>query len=77
MLGTIVVLAASALVAALELPALFRRKWRKEIFLYFVLLIPGTLLSIFAIRVSRIPSPLNIVIVVYKPVYEWFSYLLG
>jgi len=75
MFGAIVVVAAAALVGSLELPSLFRKRWGKEIVLYVLMLAVGTIYSIFAVRLARVPSPVGIMATLSKHLERWMNSL--
>lgn len=74
MLGSIAVFLVALIVGVAELPSLIRKRWGRETILYLLLLIIGTTLSILAIQLARVSSPLNVLITVYKPLTDWLAY---
>lgn len=62
------VLAAAAVIMLIEMPSLIKKKLRKELWVFTILLIVGTGLGIAQVLNWPIPSPLNIVIAVYTPI---------
>ncbi|BFH63302.1 hypothetical protein [Paenibacillus azoreducens] len=62
------ILAAAAVIMMIEIPSLIKRKLRKELWVFTILLIIGTGLSIAQGLHWPIPSPLDLVIAVYKPI---------
>ncbi|MBD0383012.1 hypothetical protein [Paenibacillus sedimenti] len=67
------ILIAAALIVIIEVPALWRKKWIKEIWVHAILLLIGTGLSIALSLRVKIPNPLDWITFVYKP----FSDLLA
>ncbi|WP_256758932.1 hypothetical protein [Cohnella sp. WQ 127256] len=74
MFGSIFVVLVALMISVIELPSLIRKRWSRETLLYLLLLITGTTLSVLAIRLTRISSPLNFLISIYKPLIDWFAY---
>lgn len=71
MWGTFAVLFVAAAVGMIELPPLFRKRWYKEAAVHIASLLAGTVLSVIAIRLIALPSPLNIIVTVFKPINDW------
>lgn len=62
------ILAAAAVIMLIEMPALIKKKLRKELWVFTILLIIGTGLSIAQGLNWPIPSPLDLVIAIYEPI---------
>jgi len=75
LLGTITVIGAAVLLAAFDLPRLLRKGWGREFAVYAAVLAAGTLTSILAVRLTRVSSPFELLLVVYKPLADWISAL--
>lgn len=75
MAGIIFVSALAITLACLELPKLAKKGWKREIVVYLIMLLGGAFLSICAVNQIRLPSPLNIIVYIYKPVESWFNAL--
>ncbi|BAU26707.1 hypothetical protein DFP93_11853 [Aneurinibacillus soli] len=71
MLGSIfgIVLVAGTMVF-IEVPALVRKKQKKELWVFFLFLILGTGLSIAQLLRMRIPNPLDWLTSIYKPLSD-------
>ncbi|WCN38281.1 hypothetical protein [Aneurinibacillus uraniidurans] len=68
MWGIVLVIVLIAVVKALiEVPALVRKKQKKELWVFFLFLILGTGLSIAQFSHMRIPNPLDLLTSMYKP----------
>lgn len=72
----IIVFTLASLVAVLELPLLIRKAWTKEVILYSVMLIAGSILSVFAMQGIQLPSTMKVPEVIYKPLYDWMQQIL-
>jgi len=70
MVGVIFVLAFGLAIAAYELPDLFKKRQKKEIGFVCVLLVIGMVLSVLAIKLVILPSPLNVLKTIYKPISD-------
>lgn len=62
------ILAVAVIVILIEVPSLLKRKLRKELWVFSILLILGTGLSIAQGLHWNIPNPLDLMIVIYKPI---------
>jgi len=62
------IIAATAVIALLEAPALWRNRWRKELWMFSLLLLFGTGLSIAISLHAPVPNPLDWITAVYKPI---------
>ncbi|SFE37882.1 hypothetical protein SAMN04487969_102241 [Paenibacillus algorifonticola] len=73
MAGILIISALAITLAVIELPKLAKKGWKKEIFVYLIMLAGGAFLSICAFNQIRLPSPLNIIVYIYKPLENWFN----
>ncbi|TCZ74009.1 hypothetical protein E0485_20240 [Paenibacillus albiflavus] len=73
MLAIIGILAVVIVIIAVEVPRLLRGQLIKELWAFSVLLLFGTALSIAEALHIWIPTPMDWMIVVYKPVYDFFE----
>ena len=62
------ILAIAIVIAFIEVPRLLQRKLHKEVWVFFTLLAAGTGLSIALQLHLNIPSPLYLMIAIYKPI---------
>ena len=60
----------------LIIPKLKREKETKTIWVFSILMIIGTALNIAIILNVKIPSPLNIIIIILKPISEFLKMTL-
>lgn len=65
-----VIVAAGVIIAMIEVPSLWKRKFNKELWVFMVLLVFGTGLSIAHFMQTNIPNPLDWINIVYKPLSE-------
>lgn len=65
-----VVLIATALIIIIEVPSLLRKQLRKELWMFSILLLIGTGLSIAQSLQVDIPNPLDLLTIVYKPIND-------
>ncbi|GGD76549.1 hypothetical protein [Paenibacillus nasutitermitis] len=70
MVSVISVLAIGLAIAAYELPDLFRKRQKKEVIFVSILLAIGIVLSSMATKPMNLPSPLNVLKLIYKPISE-------
>ncbi|ANY69928.1 hypothetical protein BBD42_28075 [Paenibacillus sp. BIHB 4019] len=76
-LPTLVVLCVAFSFGMIQMPALFKKKLKREAWAYFALLSAGTAFSIYAANVQPVPSPLNALITIYEPINQFFDRLLS
>ncbi|MFD0616171.1 hypothetical protein ACFQZR_01770 [Paenibacillus sp. GCM10027629] len=62
------ILAIAIVIIFIEVPRLLQRKMHKELWVFFTLLAAGTGLSIALELHWNIPSPLYLMIAIYKPI---------
>lgn len=67
------ILAIAALVAAMEVPRLLRKKLLKELWVFAILLVFGTALSMAQALHLKIPNPADWIAAVYKPASDMVS----
>ncbi|OAB48345.1 hypothetical protein [Paenibacillus antarcticus] len=70
MLSITGILVIVTVVIAFEFPPLWRKKLKKEIWAFSLLLLIGSVLGIVQALEVKIPNPLDWVIAVYKPFSE-------
>lgn len=58
------------LIGLLEVPQLIQKKFKKELWVFFSLLVIGIGLGIARSIDLDLPSPLNLIITIYKPISE-------
>ncbi|RKN84783.1 hypothetical protein [Paenibacillus ginsengarvi] len=73
---TVIVIAFAAAAGTLELPRAYRRSI-KEAVVYAVMLAAGTVLSIAAMRTVDWPSPLLLLVPIFRPLHVWIESLFG
>lgn len=62
------ILTAAILIALYEVPSLIKNKLTKELWVFFILLVFGVVLSIINSLNINIPNPADWLTVIYKPV---------
>ncbi|MFE5321367.1 hypothetical protein ACFQ88_21910 [Paenibacillus sp. NPDC056579] len=67
MILTLVVIGVAVVIAVMELPGLIRKRMLKETIVFTSMLAAGTVLSVAAVRIANLPSPLNILKIIYGP----------
>ncbi|MBB6024512.1 putative YccA/Bax inhibitor family protein [Paenibacillus sp. JGP012] len=77
MLLSITVVVVGCLMGVIDLPKLFKRKEWKEVIVYSGLLLTGIFFGIIAVNLWEFPSPLYIIIWIYKPVNQLLAYITG
>ena len=68
MLAIVGILVVVIIIIAIDIPPLLRRKLKKEIWVFSLLLLFGTVLGITQALNIQIPNPMDLLITVYKPV---------
>ncbi|MDQ6420226.1 hypothetical protein RB620_12340 [Paenibacillus sp. LHD-117] len=76
MLAIAGILTVSIAIAMLEVPGLKKKKWKKELWFFFVLLFFGAGLSIAQSLNVKIPNPLDWISFMYKPLSDSLTSLL-
>ncbi|REK76845.1 hypothetical protein [Paenibacillus paeoniae] len=72
MIHSIMIVSIIAIIAAgFELPNQIKKRWKKEVILYVLFLIAGSVLSVYALLEIQLPSPLMIPELMYKPLHRW------
>jgi hypothetical protein len=65
------------IIIAIEVPALWKKKWIKELWVFSILLLAGTTLSIAQALRIHIPNPVHWISVAYKPlsdlIFAWLQ----
>jgi hypothetical protein len=73
MLGIAGILAVAGIIAWIELPSLLKRKQKKELWVFSLLLLLAVLVCIPATLIPHVPSPLLAFTFVFKPFSELLS----
>ncbi|MEW9669859.1 hypothetical protein [Ammoniphilus sp. 3BR4] len=76
MWATVGILFISGILAMMEVPSLFKKKLRKELWVFSILLVCGTGLSIAMVLNKEIPNPLDWITALYKPFSDFLYGLL-
>ncbi|AXN38550.1 hypothetical protein ACFTQL_22590 [Peribacillus butanolivorans] len=76
MLAVTVILILVAIIIAIDVPSLLRKKLKKELWIFSVLLLFGTALSISQALNIKIPNPLDWITAIYKPLSDMIEKLL-
>ncbi|CAH0313531.1 hypothetical protein SRABI96_05108 [Peribacillus sp. Bi96] len=71
--GILVIIAA---IIAIDVPPLMRKKLKKELWIFSILLLFGTALSIAQALNIKIPNPLDWITAIYKPLSDMIEKLL-
>lgn len=74
---TVIVIAFAAAAGTLELPRVYRRGSIKEAVVYAVMLAAGTVLSIAAMNTVDWPSPLLLLVPLFRPLHVWIESFFG
>lgn len=70
MLSIAGILAIVAIIIAIDVPPLWRNKLIKELWVFSVLLLLATVVGLAQALHYKIPNPLDLMIIVYKPVAD-------
>ncbi|MGM0921436.1 MAG: hypothetical protein ACQEWW_09465 [Bacillota bacterium] len=63
-------------IIAIDVPSLLRKKEKKELWVFFILLLIGTSLSIAQALQIKIPNPVDWITVIYQPLSDLIENLL-
>lgn len=66
-----------AIISLFEIPPLIKKKWWREVIVYFLLLSGGLTLSVLLCLNVSIPSPLELIIKIYSPVTNFIERILS
>jgi hypothetical protein len=65
------------IISLFEITPLVKKKWWREIMVFFLLLSAGLTLSILLIKDVTIPSPLDLIAKIYSPITFFFDQILS
>ncbi|MEK3886188.1 hypothetical protein [Bacillus sp. FSL K6-3431] len=65
-----------AVIIAIDVPPLLRKNLKKELWIFSILLLFGTALSIVQVLNIKIPNPLDWIAAIYKPLSDMIEKLL-
>ncbi|GGI45380.1 hypothetical protein GCM10008018_11790 [Paenibacillus marchantiophytorum] len=71
MLTSITTIIISAIIGFLEGPSLLKKKLKLESWIFFTILLIGTLLSILLELRVKLPNPLDLITYIYKPISDY------
>lgn len=77
MLGSIGIVVAACLMFFIEVPNLFKKGLRRELWVFIILLLFGTVFSILHLYQIDPPSPHRWIAIIYKPLSDMIYHLLG
>jgi len=77
MIKVLGILTAAAVIAALEVPRLIKGKLKGELWVFVIILGLGTALSIAVSLAAEMPSPLEAISYIYKPLGDFIFGLMG
>lgn len=70
------ILLVAIVIAMIEVPSLFRKRLRKELWVFTILLLLATGLSIAESLQVEIPNPIDWIIAIYKPISDAVTNML-
>ena len=76
MWSSLAIIAVAAAILKLEAPSLKKRRLAKELRVFYILLLSGTILSIAMLMNVELPNPMRLVHAVYKPLSDWYTSVL-
>ncbi|MFB5661520.1 hypothetical protein [Alteribacillus sp. HJP-4] len=71
------VITAAILIAIIEVPALSKKKWKKEMWVFGLLLATGTILAVLFALDVQLPTPMDYIASLYKPLSDLVKNWLG
>ncbi|WP_199613643.1 hypothetical protein [Paenibacillus alkalitolerans] len=76
MSGIAFIIAAAVIIAIIEVPAMLKKKLKRDLTVFFILLLFGTTTAILQSLHVTLPNPLDWITFVYKPASDAIQYLL-
>lgn len=76
-MGIVVILIVVAVIAAIEVPLMWRKKLIKEMWVFSFLLLLGTFFSLINALHISVSNPLGWMIFIYKPISDMVNALLS
>ncbi|MCY9513931.1 hypothetical protein [Paenibacillus apiarius] len=76
MWSSLAIIAIAAAIMKMEAPSLKRKQLAKELRVFYLLLLTGTILSIAMLMHVELPNPMRLVHAVYKPLSDWYTRVL-
>ena len=67
------ILSIGIFVSLFEIPPLIKKKWWKEIIVYFLFLSAGLTLCILLSKNVTIPNPVDLIMTIYSPIISLFE----
>jgi NhaP-type Na+/H+ or K+/H+ antiporter len=77
MWAIVIILIISLLISSFEVPKMVRKKETKELVTFAVLLVIAVFLNIRNVLHSYIPSPIDLMKIIYSPISAMVEYWLG
>ncbi|MBZ5752035.1 MULTISPECIES: hypothetical protein [Metabacillus] len=71
------ILLIGAIISLFEIPPLVKKKWWREIIVYFILLSVGMTLAILISKDVAIPTPIDLLTKIYSPVTNFMEKFLS
>lgn len=75
-MGVIGIVAVAALIAMAEVPGLWKKGQRKEVWVFMLLLLLGTGIGIAESLTRKVPNPLDWITSLYKPISDFIQTIL-
>ncbi|RRN71196.1 hypothetical protein EI200_12155 [Peribacillus simplex] len=76
MAGVAGILVIVAGIIAIDVPYLLREKLKKELWIFFIILLFGTALSVAQALNIKVPNPLDWITAIYKPLSDMIEKVL-
>lgn len=76
MLACVGIFFVSSLIALYEVPLMLKKQLLKECFVFSLLLITGTSLSMALVLQVPLPNPTDWMMMIFKPISDWIDDLL-
>lgn len=71
------ILLIGAIISLFEIPPLVKKKWWREIIVYFILLSVGMTLAILISKDVTIPTPIDLLTKIYSPITNFMEKVLS
>lgn len=66
-----------AIISFFEIPSLIKKKWWREMIVYFLLLSTGMILAILLSKDVSIPAPLDWITKIFNPITSYFERIMS
>lgn len=76
MIKALGILVITAVIMAIDVPPMVKKKQKKELWVFFIILIPGVIAGILLAFGVHLPNPTDFIAWLFRPVTNWIHYVL-